>query len=106
MISSPFAGQYSAFWLGSRSLDSMAGAGILPGFAGIVVCDRYQNCFSSRWERIAGSQACLAHLLRDFRGLRRELPGRGLAGAGAAGDARRDPCLARRLRAGAFRHPR
>jgi transposase len=38
-----FTQEYSAFWLGTRSLDSMAGAGILPGFAGIVVSDRYQN---------------------------------------------------------------
>ena len=38
-----FTGQYSAFWLGTRSLDAMADAGILPGFAGIVVSDRYQN---------------------------------------------------------------
>ena len=40
-----FTGEYSAFWLGTRSLDSMADAGILPGFAGIVVSDRYQNYF-------------------------------------------------------------
>jgi hypothetical protein len=32
-----FTGQYPAFWLGARSLDSMEDAGILPGFAGIVV---------------------------------------------------------------------
>ena len=61
-----FTEQYSAFWLGARSLDSMADAGILPEFARIVVSDRYQNYFSSRWEHIAGNQACLAHLLRDF----------------------------------------
>ena len=40
-----FTERYSAFWLGARSLDSMAGAGVLPGFAGIVVSDRYQNYF-------------------------------------------------------------
>ena len=60
--------------LGARSLDAMADAGILPGFAGIVVSDRYQNYFHPRWEHIAGNQACLSHLLRDF-GLRREHPG-------------------------------
>ena len=38
-----FTEQYSAFWLGARSLESMADARILPGFAGIVVSDRYQN---------------------------------------------------------------
>ncbi len=38
-----FTEQYSAFWLGARSLDSMEDAGILPEFAGMVVSDRYQN---------------------------------------------------------------
>jgi len=38
-----FTEEYSAFWLGTRSLDSMEDAGILPDFAGIVVSDRYQN---------------------------------------------------------------
>jgi hypothetical protein len=61
-----FTELYSAFWLGARSLDSMEDAGILPGFAGIVVSDRYQNYFSTRWEHVAGNQACLSHLLRDF----------------------------------------
>ena len=65
-----FTERYSAFWLGARSLDSMQDAGILPGFAGIVVSDRYQNYFHPRWEHIAGNQACLSHLLRDYRGLR------------------------------------
>jgi transposase len=40
-----FTEEYSAFWLGARSLDSMADAGILPEFAGAVVSDRYQNHF-------------------------------------------------------------
>jgi hypothetical protein len=40
-----FTEEYSAFWLGARSLDSMQDAGILPDFAGIVVSDRYQNYF-------------------------------------------------------------
>ena len=61
-----FTELYSAFWLGARSLDSMQDAGILPDFAGIVVSDRYQNYFSTRWEHVAGNQACLSHLLRDF----------------------------------------
>jgi transposase len=56
-----FTEEYSAFWLGARSLDSMADAGILPGFAGVVVSDRYQNYFHLRWEHIAGNQACLSH---------------------------------------------
>ena len=61
-----FTGLYSAFWLGARSLDSMEDAGILPEFAGIVVSDRYQNYFHPRWKHIAGNQACLAHILRDY----------------------------------------
>jgi transposase len=61
-----FTERYSAFWLGARSLDSMQDAGILPNFAGIVVSDRYQNYFNPRWEHVAGNQACLAHLLRDY----------------------------------------
>jgi transposase len=62
-----FTERYSAFWLGTRSLDSMEDAGILPGFAGIVVSDRYQNYFHPRWEHIAGNQACGAHILRDYQ---------------------------------------
>ena len=56
-----FTQEYSAFWLGARSLDAMEDAGILPDFAGIVVSDRYQNYFHPRWEHIAGNQACLSH---------------------------------------------
>ncbi len=61
-----FTGLYSAFWLGARSLDSMEDAGILPEFAGIVVSDRYQNYFNPRWKHVAGNQACLAHIVRDY----------------------------------------
>ena len=70
-----FTEQYSAFWLGSRSLEAMQDAGILPDFAGIVVSDRYQNYFHPRWEPIAGNQACLAHILRDFEDCAESYPG-------------------------------
>jgi hypothetical protein len=70
-----FTEEYSAFWLGARSLEAMADAGILPDFAGIVVSDRYQNYFSARWERIAGNQACLSHLLRDYEDCAESYPG-------------------------------
>jgi hypothetical protein len=53
----------------------MEEAGILPDFAGIVVSDRYQNYFSSRWEHIAGNQACAAHLLRDCEDCAETYPG-------------------------------
>src|SRR5882757_9243291 len=70
-----FTEEYSAFWLGARSLDSMADAGILPGFAGVVVSDRYQNYFHPRWEHIAGNQARLSHLLRDYEDCAESYPG-------------------------------
>ena len=70
-----FTERYSAFWLGARSLEAMAGAGILPEFAGIVVSDRYQNYFHPRWEHIAGNQACLSHLLRDYEDCAESYPG-------------------------------
>jgi hypothetical protein len=70
-----FTERYSAFWLGARSLEAMEAAGILPGFAGIVVSDRYQNYFNPRWQHIAGNQACLSHLLRDFEDCAESYPG-------------------------------
>jgi hypothetical protein len=57
---------YSAFFLGRRTLESFRDFGILPGFAGIVVSDRYANYFHDGWKHIAGNQACGAHLIRDF----------------------------------------
>jgi transposase len=56
----------SVFHLGGRDLDSFREFGILPGFAGIAVHDRYQNYFHSDWKRLAGHQVCTAHLLRDY----------------------------------------
>jgi transposase len=53
----------------------MEDAGILPGFAGIVVSDRYQNSFNPRWQHVAGNQACLSHLLRDFEDCAESYPG-------------------------------
>jgi transposase len=57
---------YSVFHLGGRDLDSFREFGILPGFAGIAVHDRYQNYYNAEWEHLAGHQTCTAHLLRDF----------------------------------------
>lgn len=56
----------TAYHLGGRDLESFAEFGILPAFAGIAVHDRYCNYFHSRWDTLAGHQACSAHLLRDF----------------------------------------
>ncbi len=62
-----FTELYSAFFLGTRSLQSFRGFGILPDFAGVVVSDRYACYFHDGWEHIAGNQACLAHILRDYQ---------------------------------------
>ena len=53
----------------------MQDAGILPGFAGIVVSDRYENYFHPRWKHVAGNQACLSHLLRDYEDCAESYPG-------------------------------
>jgi transposase len=56
----------SLFFLGRRTLESFREFGVLPAFAGVVVSDRYANYFHHGWEHIAGNQACLAHLVRDY----------------------------------------
>jgi transposase len=72
-----FTGLYSAFHLGTRSIESMKKGGILEFFAGIVVSDRYQGYFSETWENFAGHQACAAHVLRDFEDCAETYPGAG-----------------------------
>jgi transposase len=61
-----FTELYSVFFLGSRSLESFRDFGILPEFGGVVVSDRYACSFRDGWEHLAGRQACLAHIIRDF----------------------------------------
>jgi hypothetical protein len=56
----------SLFFLGRRTLESFREFGVLPAFTGVVVSDRYVNYFHPGWEHIAGNQACLAHLIRDY----------------------------------------
>jgi transposase len=58
--------RHSLFFLGRRTLESFREFGVLPAFTGIVVSDRYANYFHHGWEHIAGNQACLAHLIRDY----------------------------------------
>ncbi len=72
-----FTELYSAFYLGTRGLETMKKAGILPFFAGIVVSDRYAGYFSGTWETFAGHQACAAHLIRDFGDCAETYPGSG-----------------------------
>jgi len=62
-----FTEQYSLLHLGDRDLGSFRDFGILTDFAGVVVSDRYVNYWHAGWEHIAGHQACLAHILRDFQ---------------------------------------
>ena len=72
-----FTELYSAFHLGTRSIETMKKGGILELFAGIVVSDRYQGYFSETWENFAGHQACAAHLIRDFEDCAETYPGSG-----------------------------
>jgi hypothetical protein len=72
-----FTELYSAFHLGTRSLETMKEGGILPFFAGIAVTDRYQGYYSQTWQNFAGHQACAAHLLRDFEDCAETYPGAG-----------------------------
>lgn len=57
---------HTVYHLGRRDLASFTAFGILPGFAGIAVHDRYQNYYHPTWKHLAGHQACCAHLSRDF----------------------------------------
>jgi hypothetical protein len=60
-------GRYSLFFPGRRTLESFRDFGILPASGGVEVSDRYANYFHDGWEHIAGSQACLAHLIPDYQ---------------------------------------
>ncbi|MGH3900431.1 MAG: hypothetical protein ACRDTA_19740 [Pseudonocardiaceae bacterium] len=57
---------YTVFGLGGRDLDSFRDFGILPGFVGVAVHDRYHNYCNPVWNHLAGHQAGTAQLLRDF----------------------------------------
>jgi transposase len=67
--------RYSLFFLGRRTLESFRDFGILPAFSGVVVSDRYANYFHPGWEHIAGNQACLAQLIRDYQDTAECYPG-------------------------------
>jgi len=62
-----FTERYSLFHLGARSLETMKDFGILTGFAGIAVTDRYGSYFHATWKNLSGHQACIAHILRDLQ---------------------------------------
>jgi len=67
--------RHSLFFLGARTLESFRDFGVLPAFGGVVVSDRYANYFHNGWEHIAGHQACLAHLIRDYQDAAECYPG-------------------------------
>jgi len=62
-----FTERYSLLFLGQRTLESFRDFGVLPAFTGVAVSDRYVNYFHPGWQHLAGHQACLAHLIRDFQ---------------------------------------
>lgn len=66
---------YSVFHLGGRDLPTFRAFGVLPGFAGVAVHDRYQNYYNAEWKHLAGHQVCTSHLLRDFTGAAEAHPG-------------------------------
>ena len=105
-----FTERYSLFHLGARSLDTMKDFGILAGFAGIAVTDRYGNYFHATWKNISGHQACTAHILRDLQDCAETYPGKHLARPGARSpphaDPRPQPGQRRRPGRDPRRHPR
>jgi transposase len=57
--------EYTAFHLGGRDLHSFTRFGVLPGFAGVAVHDRY-SAYDHAGFAIRDHQLCVAHLLRDL----------------------------------------
>jgi len=74
-VQGAFTERYTALFLGERTLKSFRTFGILPDFAGVTVTDRYVNYWHSGWTHIAGHQACLAHLVRDYTDAAETYPG-------------------------------
>ncbi|HTQ93810.1 MAG TPA: IS66 family transposase [Streptosporangiaceae bacterium] len=74
-VQGAFTERYTALFLGERTLKSFRKFGILPGFTGITVTDRYVNYWHEDWKHLAGHQACLAHLIRDFTDAAETYPG-------------------------------
>jgi transposase len=56
---------YTAFHLGGRDLKSFTEFGVLPGFAGVAVHDRYA-AYDHAGFAVGAHQLCVAHLLRDL----------------------------------------
>ena len=70
-----FTERYSAFWLGTRPPGlQMEDAGILPGFAGIVVSDRYQESLPPQVGAHRREQGIRGSHPARLPGLRRGIP--------------------------------
>jgi transposase len=74
-VQGAFTEQYTLLFLGERTLESFREFGILDDFAGVAVTDRYVNYWHASWKNLAGRQACLAHLIRDFTDADETYPG-------------------------------
>ena len=61
-----FTEEHSLFFLGARSLESMRDFGILP-FRRRRGLRPVRELLPKDWGHIAGHQACLAHILRDYQ---------------------------------------
>ena len=70
-----FTEEYSAFWLSTRSLDSMQDAGILRASPGSWAPTGTEDHFQLQVGAHRREPGVPSDLLRGFRGLRRELPG-------------------------------
>jgi hypothetical protein len=74
-VQGAFTEQHTLLFLGERTLKSFKKFGILTTFAGTTVTDRYVNYWHAGWKNIAGHQACLSHLIRDYTDAAESCPG-------------------------------
>src|SRR5664279_2041154 len=55
------------FFLGGRDLGSFTEFGVLPGFTGVAVHDRYSVYDNRAFAGVGGHKICCAHILRDLQ---------------------------------------
>lgn len=63
------------FFLGGRDLGSFTKFGVLPGFTGVAVHDRYSVYDNRAFAGVGGHQICCAHILRDLQDAAEVYPG-------------------------------
>lgn len=66
---------YVVFGLGGRDLASFKAFGVLTGFAGTAVHDRYSVYDHPDFAGVGGHQLCVAHILRDLEDVAEAYPG-------------------------------